>query len=246
MKFLKSVVLMLSILPTADAAELCPNGSVSGPVIVGRKKTKNFVRKGKDCPCSYVSQSKLSPNIYAIVKILTIVSSISNLQAEADCTVIDDAYSDFKGKDCSLLEVDGALAAVSGDYPKIKVRYDWKICNGSEGTSKVNLENTHPSYFRLWGPRPGDKNEKEVLLNIVFDTTVLTKTKGKKAKCETHSQISTLDTKVATRYMSAQIQGTTAVTGEYCYAYAFNPVGVKYGSCDVSVSALAYKVSITA
>jgi len=173
----------------------------------------------------------------SIVKTLIIVPSISNLQAEAECTVIDDRgdYSAFKGKDCSLLEVNGTLAGESNVYPQIEVKYDWKICNDNEGASEVTLKS--PSYFKLWRYKPGKKDKKETLLKKVFPKTdVLEKQAGAGAKCKTMSRIETLDTSFLTTFMSAQMQGPTTVKGEFCYAYAYNPISVRYGTCDMRVS----------
>jgi len=221
---------MLSILPSVYAAERCPNDVVSGPV-----EGENFVREGKDCPCSYVSPNYRQTFTPSSKKLIT-VPSISNLQAEAECTVIDesDAYSSVRGRDCSLLEVNGTLAAEMGEYPKIEVRYDWKICNFNEADSKVEL--TKPSYFKLW--RQGDA--ADLFYKVIDNTTVLTA-----SECESHRRKTTLDTSVAKHFMSAQMQGPTAVQGEFCYAYAFNPITVKYDTpCDMSVSTFAAKYQV--
>jgi len=242
MMLFKSVVLMLSILPSVYAADKCRNGIVGGPV-EGKPRAKNFERKGKNCPCSYVSQSKLSPNIYAIIKTLIIVPWISNLQAEAECTVTDtrDAYKSVKGKDCIFLEVNGTKAADDNEYPQINVRYDWKICNYNEGNSKVKLQDSKPSYFKLWRSKPGKKNKKTLFSKVFNETTVLKASAPAGANCQTHEENVLLDTKFGYHFLSAQLQGPTAVKDEFCYAYAFNPISVKYGSCDVRVSALATK-----
>jgi len=183
--------------------------------------------------------------IDSIVNTLIIVPSISNLQAEAECTVIDDRveYSAFKGGDCSLLEVNGTLAGESNVYPQIDVKYDWKICNDNEGASEVTLKN--PSYFKLWRYKPGKKAKKETLLETVFaDTAALKKKAGAGAKCKTMSRNETLDTSFLTTFVSAQMQGPTTVKGDFCYAYAFNPISVRYGNCDMSVSTFATKYQL--
>jgi hypothetical protein len=47
-------VFMVTITLVADA-QLCSNGVQSG-TLMGRPKRETFIRKGRDCPCSYVSK----------------------------------------------------------------------------------------------------------------------------------------------------------------------------------------------
>jgi len=154
-------------------------------------------------------------------------------------------YSAFIGKDCSLLEVNGTLAGESNEYPQIDVKYDWKICNDNEGASEVTLKS---SYFKLWKNKPG-KNTKNNKNEILFEkkfakTAVLKKKAGAGAKCKTMSRNGILDTSVLLTQMSAQMQGPTTVKGDFCYAYAYNPISVKYGNCDMSVSTFATKYQL--
>ena len=153
-----------------------------------------------------------------------------------------------------MLEVDGRIAGDTGIYPQVKVQYSWKLCNYNK--EKITLlDSPKLSYFQLWNGKT-IKDDKYIVRQIFDDSTTLIggvqkafdDSTGLAAfeegeNCVSLTHIDTLDTSVATQFMSAQMQGLPDikdnVNGDFpfCYAYAYNPISIKYGDCLSSVSA---------
>lgn len=132
-----------------------------------------------------------------------------------------------------MIEIDGILAAEKNDYPKIEVEYRWKVCNfNDELTIKFN-DNAQNSFFDL-------KNNKEKSSGFkkeIADTVQL-----KPSQCESFNMTDTIDTSISSHFISAQLSARPFINNEKlpspsnCYAYAYTPIDIIYGQCNMTVS----------
>ena len=232
--------------PQADSTSI---GYTSGKVIEEKgheldNPFKTFTRNGTipGCDCSYVSQILYYNNGIGFVLENLILNlfliSVSLFQAQTKCVIQDDGYSELEGQDCSKLKIDGIEAATSGVYPNVTIAYDLQLCNkNSDIDMMFNANATKESYlqfFRSYG-------DKAYFFNKTYDGKTDALAPG---ECVTEIGTLNLDTTYAWYYMKAQIQGPTNATGVFCYAFAANPIDVKYdyglGECKVNVSALCF------
>lgn len=155
------------------------------------------------------------------------------MKAEAECIVTDKdpLFDTIRGGDCSKIEIDGIKAGNNNSYPLVDVEYSWKLCNYNGANTKIQFSDTQNSYFKLWLKKETTITEKNF--------TSLTKDLDS-GECVSLTEAKALDTKYSHHYMAAQLSSPPFVNGEHakganCYAYAFNPVEVTYGQCNVEV-----------
>ena len=175
----------------------------------------------------------------------------------------DDIYDQFviNGTDCNDIVIDGKEATLNdvANYPKITVEYKLKICNYNDydGASAIAfndpVKEKNRSGLRFWRNRSGkirealigkNNDEIDVTLNKTYTGTVDAITEG---TCRKEVGSVLLDTTFAESYMQAKVEGRLllpeeeTVTNKYCYAYAFNPIKLRYdygdGECKFTVSA---------
>jgi len=113
----------------------------------------------------------------------------------------------------------------------VKVEYRWKLCNYNEKNTTITFADTQNSYFRLWNNKETNITEQK------FNSSTPDLASG---QCVTLNETQVLDTRYSHHYMAAQLSSPPYVNGEHaegtnCYAYAFNPVEVTYGQCNVEV-----------
>ena len=140
-------------------------------------------------------------------------------------------FDSIRGEDCSKIEIDGIMAGDNNSYPQVGVEYRWKICNYNEEGTTIRFSDTQNSSFML------KQNTDTIITEVMFNSSTPDLDPG---KCETLIEATKLDTKFSKRFMSAQLSSPPYVngvraTGANCYAYAFNPVEVTYGQCNVEV-----------
>jgi hypothetical protein len=140
------------------------------------------------------------------------------------------------------MEINGTIAGDTGIYPKIKVQNQWKICNWNVDSNFVKfLNGKKESYFRFWNNRRKAENS---LFSETFDgSTTPLAPYNSEGNCVSLTEDAVIDTSISNWYTSAQFEGHPSPDGQqradgnpYCYAYAFNPIQIKYGDCDMSVS----------
>jgi len=148
------------------------------------------------------------------------------------------------------MEINGTIAGDSGIYPKIQVQHQWKMCNYNEDSNSVMfLNGLKSSYFRFWNNRNA---VGESLVSQSFDSsTTPLAPYNSDGNCISLTLDSEIDTSISNWYSSAQFEGHPSPDGQkradgnpYCYAYAFNPIQIKYGDCDMSVSRYQNEMSI--
>ena len=115
-------------------------------------------------------------------------------------------------------------------YPKIDVEYTWKLCNYNEENTTIKFSDNQISYFEL-------KNKDTNITRQDFNSSTPDLVSG---NCTELIQERALDTKYSHHYMSAQLSSPPYVNGvrptdSNCYAYAYNPIEVTYGKCNVTV-----------
>ena len=173
---------------------------------------------------------------------LFIISVLSLFQAQTKCVIQDDAYPDLQGQDCSKLVIDGTAAATSG-YPQVTIGYDMQLCNfNSDFDMQFNANPDKRSYLEFF------KSDDKTSL-VTKDYNGVTDDALPPDACVAAIGTLNLDTTFARYYMKAQIQGPTTEAGVFCYAFAENPINVKYdygfGECMLNVSALCFYTKTT-
>ena len=173
-------------------------------------------------------------------------------KSAAKCAVIDNRteYQDIYGTDCNNIKINGLLAYQTASYPKVKVEYSWEICNYNDNNITIRAkapddgQDMIETYFRLWqNTKRNGASGRDVLFEENFPPPVaLQATSGN--NCIQRTQTMDLDTAVPMRWMASQLSGPPFKNGKllnddkpqpYCYAYAFTPVEVQYGDCNVEV-----------
>lgn len=176
----------------------------------------------------------------------------STQKSAAKCIVVDNRteYQDIYGTDCNNIKINGLLAYQTDSYPQVKVEYSWEICNYNDNNITVRAkaadddQDTIQTHFRLWQNRKRNgPSGREVLFEANFPPPmVLEATFGN--NCIRRTETMDLDTAVPMRWMASQLSGPPFQNGKllnddkpqpYCYAYAFTPVEVQYGDCNVEV-----------
>jgi hypothetical protein len=117
-----------------------------------------------------------------------------------------------------------------------------KLCNYNSfdiNYAPAKSDGEERNVFEFWYTRPGQFG-KANRLNIVgngFSDNILSA-----GACETLQGSVSIETRIATFYMRALLNGPRedGVSKAYCNAFAFNPIALTYdygdGKCDVSVS----------
>ena len=115
------------------------------------------------------------------------------------------------------------------------------------------LDEKRSSYFKVWNART-----KNIFNATHNSSTILDKysgddseSDGKFTNCVSLAKNDSIDTATSSWYISAQLEGHPILldgsrpeTLPYCYAYAFTPIRISYGPCEMSVSSNFYYSSM--
>ncbi len=111
------------------------------------------------------------------------------------------------------IRIDGKAAVDNGFYPKIDVKFEWKICNYNIPAFgfddfKIGLKSGF-NKFRLWnrnGRSLQSSTVEEIEPSVVLGNT-------KDDICRSYMQDGQIDTKIGKWFMDASLQGNAIVDG---------------------------------
>jgi hypothetical protein len=166
-----------------------------------------FVETGKQCPC---------------------------LKVDTGCKIVDPAFPNFKGENCSTLVV---TADGNGKYPEVEVEYSWEMCN--ENSFDIELKQNFAKFFD-WTKKPGSKAESIKNPRFPLGGKFL-----KAGECLKQTKVHKIDT--TNRYtIATQLEGFVVddsadgrknSQNDYCYAFGNESVSFKKGKCKVDTEA---------
>jgi hypothetical protein len=107
--------------------------------------------------------------------------------------------------------------------------------------TKIKFSDTQSSYFKLWVDKETSTITEKNFTSLTPDLD--------SGECVSLTEAKALDTRISHHYMAAQLSSPPYVNGEHaegpnCYAYAFNPVEVTYGQCNVEVCIIRLSCNI--